>query len=97
MSKVWRAAALAAAFALASAPASGEEGMWTFDNMPTARMQRELGWAPDQQWLNRVMAGAARIPGCSASNVSAEGLLLTNHHCVISCVTALATAQANYI
>lgn len=97
MRKIWRAAALAAAFVAASAPASGDEGMWTFDNMPTQRMQRDLGWAPDQPWLNRVMAGTARIPGCSATNVSGQGLVLTNHHCVISCVTALATARANYV
>jgi hypothetical protein len=97
MSKVWRAAALAAALAFASTPASGEEGMWTFDNLPTQRMQRDLGWAPDQAWVDRVMAGMARIPGCSAANVSAAGLMLTNHHCVISCVNALATARANYI
>ncbi len=97
MSKLWRAAALAAAFAFASAPASGEEGMWTFDNLPTQRMQREIGWAPDQAWIDRVMAGTARLPGCSATNVSGQGLVLTNHHCVISCVTALATARANYI
>jgi hypothetical protein len=97
MSKIWRAAALAATFGLVCAPASGEEGMWTFDNFPTARMQREMGWAPDQAWLDRVMAGTARMPGCSATNVSGAGLMLTNHHCVISCVNALASARANYL
>jgi hypothetical protein len=91
------AAAVAVLSLAAAAPAAGEEGMWTFDNFPTARMQGELGWAPDQAWLNRVMAGTARLPGCSASNVSGQGLVLTNHHCVISCVTALATTEANYI
>jgi hypothetical protein len=43
------------------------------------------------------MAGTARLPGCSASNVSANGLVLTNHHCVISCVTALSTDASNFI
>jgi hypothetical protein len=89
-------AALAVA-ALAAGPSAAEEGMWTFDNFPTARMQRELGWAPDRAWLDRVMAGTARLPGCSASNVSAGGLVMTNHHCVISCVTAISTREANYI
>lgn len=83
---------------LAAAPSvQAEEGMWTFDNFPTARMQSELGWAPDQAWLDRAMAGTARLPGCSASNVSANGLMLTNHHCVISCVTALSTDASNFI
>jgi hypothetical protein len=83
--------------AFASAPASSNEGIWTFDNFPIARMQQELGWAPDQAWLNRAMAGAARLPGCSGSNVSGNGLILTNHHCVIACVNALSSANANYI
>ncbi|MGD9966882.1 MAG: S46 family peptidase [Hyphomonadaceae bacterium] len=83
---------------LSAAPtAQAEEGMWTFDSFPADRMNQEMGWAPDQAWLDRVMAGTARMPGCSASNVSDAGLVLTNHHCVISCVTALATADNNYI
>ncbi len=85
------------ACAAAPSPASSEEGMWTFDNFPADRMREEMGWAPDQAWLDRIMAGTARLPGCSASNVSGDGLVLTNHHCVISCVTALSTADANYI
>lgn len=92
------AAAAMGILGLAAAPsAQAEEGMWTFDNFPTDRMQEEMGWAPDQAWLDRTMAGTARLPGCSASNVSGAGLVLTNHHCVISCVTALSTTDANYI
>lgn len=98
MRRTFQAAAAATAIlALAASSASSEEGMWTFDNFPAERMRSALGWAPDQAWLERVMAGTARLPGCSASNVSAQGLVLTNHHCVISCVTALSTAEANYI
>jgi hypothetical protein len=83
---------------LAAAPsAQADEGMWTFDNFPIDRMRGQMGWAPDQAWLDRVMAGTARMPGCSASNVSEAGLVLTNHHCVISCVTALSTGENNYI
>lgn len=92
------AAAAIGVLGLAVAPsAQAEEGMWTFDNFPADRMREEMGWAPDQAWLDRVMAGTARLPGCSASNVSEAGLVLTNHHCVIACVTALSTTEANYI
>jgi hypothetical protein len=95
--KMRAAVAALGVLTFASAPASSNEGMWTFDNFPTARMQQEMGWAPDQAWLNRVMAGAARLPGCSGSNVSEGGLILTNHHCVIACVNALSSANANFI
>lgn len=91
------AAAVLGLFGIGAASARAEEGMWTFDNFPSERMRAQLGWAPDQAWLDRVMAGTARVPGCSASNVSANGLILTNHHCVISCVTALSTAENDFI
>lgn len=92
------AAAVIGMVGLTAAPAAyAEEGMWTFDNFPADRMRAEMGWAPDQAWLDRAMVGAARLPGCSASNVSGAGLVLTNHHCVLSCVTALSTTDANYI
>jgi hypothetical protein len=92
------AAAVVGILGLSAAPsAMAEEGMWTFDNFPAERMGEQMGWAPDQAWLDRVMAGTARLPGCSASNVSGAGLVLTNHHCVIACVTSLSTAEANFI
>ncbi len=92
------AAAVVGILGLAAAPsAQAEEGMWTFDNFPADRMRAEMGWAPDQAWLDRVMVGTARLPGCSGSNVSETGLVLTNHHCVVACVSALSTAEANYI
>jgi hypothetical protein len=94
----WRAALVALPLlALSSAPALSDEGMWTFDNFPSARMRADFGWAPDQAWLDRVMAGTARMPGCSASNVSEQGLVLTNHHCVIACVTALSSSAENFV
>lgn len=81
--------------ALAGAtPLQAEEGMWTFDGFPTARVRAEYGWAPDKAWLDRVQAAAVRLTGgCSASFVSPQGLILTNHHCVASCVFDNSTGQ----
>ena len=64
-------------------PALADEGMWTFDNFPSQTVQQKYGVTIDQAWLDRVRAGAVRLAGgCSASLVSSEGLVLTNHHCV---------------
>ena len=80
------------------ATARADEGMWTFDAFPTARMQADYGWAPDQAWLDRVQAAAVRLTGgCSASFVSPTGLILTNHHCVVGCLQNLSTGQSDLV
>ena len=93
-------AALAGAASIAglafAVPASADEGMWTFDAFPAARVQATYGVAIDQPWLDRVQAASVRIPGCSASVVSKDGLVLTNNHCVVGCLVALSGEAANY-
>ncbi len=81
-----------AAFMLCCLTASADEGMWTFDNVPAAQMRAAYGWAPDQAWLDRVRLGSGRIQsGCSAAIMSANGLVQTNHHCVVGCVANLSS------
>ena len=92
--------ALAAATAVLSAPAGAvraEEGMWTFDNFPIQAVNQTYGTNIDQAWLDRVREAAVRLQGCSASFVSGEGLILTNHHCVVGCVQDLSDAQHDYV
>lgn len=82
------------ALAATAAPVQADEGMWTFDGFPTAKVRSEYGWAPDKAWLDRVQAAAVRLTGgCSASFVSGQGLILTNHHCISSCLFDNSTAQ----
>jgi hypothetical protein len=85
------------ALALASGGAQADEGMWTFDAFPAAKMQAKYGFAPDQAWLNRVQQSAVRLTsGCSASFVSGQGLIMTNWHCVSDCVANLSSADKDY-
>src|SRR5258706_368900 len=72
--------------------------MWTFDNFPSAAVKQKYGITIDQKWLDHVRAGAVRLAGgCSASVVSADGLVLTNHHCVAGCVQDLSSKERDYI
>lgn len=90
--------AAAATGALAAQPAMAEEGMWTFDNFPTEQVRQAYGWAPDQPWLDQVHAAAVRLTGgCSASFVSGSGLILTNHHCVASCLFDNSRQGSDYL
>jgi Peptidase S46 len=75
---------------LARAPA--DEGMWTLDSFPAARIEKAYGFAPDQAWLDHVRLSSVRLAfGCSASFVSPLGLVQTNHHCAQGCIAQLST------
>jgi hypothetical protein len=78
---------LAAALTLCLSSAFADEGMWTFNNFPAAKVGQAYGFTPDQAWLDHVRMASVRIAGgCSASLVSAQGLVMTNHHCARSCI-----------
>ncbi|HEY1907036.1 MAG TPA: S46 family peptidase [Myxococcaceae bacterium] len=80
---------------LFAAPAvRAEEGMWTFDNFPSASVQKKFGFSPDKAWLDHVRLSSVRLAlGCSGSFVSPDGLVMTNHHCARRCIRDLSTPQ----
>jgi hypothetical protein len=80
-----------------AAVATGDEGMWTFDNFPKARLRAEHAVSVSDEWLRHVMRSAVRLRGCSASFVSPDGLVATNHHCVASCVQQLSTRERDFM
>jgi len=93
-----RFAAFAASAVLPISAAHADEGMWTFDAFPAAKMRADYGWAPDQAWLDHARSAALRLTGgCSASFVSSDGLILTNHHCVVDCLQNLSTAKSDLV
>jgi len=90
-------AALAAASVCAVTAALADEGMWTFDNFPSAAVKAKYGVTIDQAWLDNVQGASVRLStGCSASVVTKDGLVLTNHHCVRGCAQNLSTAKVDY-
>jgi Peptidase S46 len=76
-------------------PAFADEGMWTYHDFPQAQIKQRFGVDISQAWLDRARTATVRLSGCTASFVSSEGLILTNHHCADSCLDENSTSTQN--
>ena len=62
--------------------------MWTFEYPPMDYFSQAYNFEPDEDWFEHVRMSALRFANyCSASFVSADGLVMTNHHCARQSVT----------
>ncbi len=72
--------------------------MWTFDSIPVDRFEKEYGFRPSQEWLDDVRLAALQFTnGCSAGFVSANGLIMTNHHCGRNWLKGLSPRGEDYL
>jgi hypothetical protein len=76
--------------------AAGLGKMWTFDNPPLDYLEERYGFRPTPDWLEHMRLSSLRSGGCSASFVSADGLVMTNHHCSRGCISAVSDAEHDY-
>ena len=77
--------------------AHADEGMWTFQSFPSAAVKQKYGADITPQWLDRIRTATVRISGCTASFVSPNGLILTNHHCATGCLADNSTEQKDIL
>jgi hypothetical protein len=67
------------AVCLLSAGLSADEGLWLFNRFPASAVKAKYGFAVTPEWLDHYRLSCLNMGG-SASFVSPDGLLVTNHH-----------------
>lgn len=77
--------------------AQADEGMWLFNALPKKQLKEKYKFEANQEWVDHLMLSSVRFnSGGSASFVSSNGLVLTNHHVASDTLFKLSTAEHNY-
>lgn len=79
------------------ATACADEGMWVFNNLPLNTLKARYGFEPPAGWAEHLRSAAVRFNnGGSGSFVSADGLIMTNHHVGADTLAKLGTKDKDY-
>ncbi len=71
-----------------------DEGMWLFNALPAAQLKQQHDFEITDDWAEHVMLSSVRFnSGGSASFISSNGLVLTNHHVAADTLYKLSTDQ----
>src|SRR5437667_12506866 len=93
--KLWPILAVATIVALHQL-AAADEGMWLFNQPPRDLLKKKYQFDLTDQWLERAMKASIRFNnGGSGSFVSADGLVVTNHHIGADSIQKLSTKDKN--
>ena len=72
--------------------------LWTFENPPLKYFEDEYGFKPSAELLKKFQKSALKFGGgCSASFISEDGLIMTNHHCVRGNLASVQTGDENIL
>ncbi len=78
--------------------ANSDEGLWLFSNPPKEQLKKKYGFDMPQSWYDHLQKSSVRFnTGGSGSFVSADGLVMTNHHVGLGALQKLSKKGKDFV
>ena len=75
-----------------------DEGMWLYSDPPRAQLKERYGFDATDAWLEHLQKSSVRFnSGGSGEFISADGLILSNHHVGADTLQKVSTKEKDYL
>jgi hypothetical protein len=85
-------------FWVSTSPLFADEGLWLFNRPPLKELRDKYQFTPTSEWLEHLQRSSVRFNnGGSGSFISADGLVITNHHVGKDAIQQFGDGQHDYV
>jgi hypothetical protein len=89
---------LALSIGIGPARSFADEGMWLYSDPPRAQLKEHYGFDVTDAWLEHLQKSSVRFnSGGSGEFISADGLILSNHHVGADTLQKVSTKESDYL